>query len=155
MVKVAVANDAQLFTKFHTTDTQYNIQGQDLRFDFKVLPLHGYDMILGTDRIKHHSPVLLDYKKMCMQITGKENKVLTFWDESLPTTVTMQETANINLMMEQQTCGVAVFVAQVDSSRTRRTPKVCQNIFRLSWINSLRFSLNQLVCLQKETVNML
>jgi hypothetical protein len=117
-VRVLVANGGNLFTEFHTETCNYSIQGQDLQYAFKILPLKGYDLVLGTDWIKHHSPVVLDYKKMFMQITVDDGSRLTFWDESLPTNSTIQSTDNINLLLHEEVCGAILFVNKVDYAKT-------------------------------------
>lgn len=109
-IKAMVANGQALYTEFHTDGCNYQIQGHDLTFDFKLLPLKGYDVILGTDWIKFHNPVTLDYKKMYMQITLVTNELLTIWDESLPTSPHIKLTDNINLLQEDNVCGVVVWV---------------------------------------------
>jgi hypothetical protein len=116
-VRVLVANGGNLFTEFHTETCNYSIQGQDLQYAFKILPLKGYDLVLGTDWIKHHSPVVLDYKKMFMQITVDDGSRLTFWDESLPTNSTIQSTDNINLLLHEEVCGAVLFVNKVDYAK--------------------------------------
>lgn len=112
-VKVLVANGGTLYSEFKAPQCAFTIQEQPLKFDFKILQLQGYDMILGTDWIKHHSPVTLDYKKMFMNITTVGDKVVTFWDESLPCSNTIKETENLNILQEENIGGAMVFINKI------------------------------------------
>jgi hypothetical protein len=48
-VKVTVANGNILWTQAVCTIIHYSIQGHKFTFDFRILELQGYDMILGCD----------------------------------------------------------------------------------------------------------
>lgn len=72
--KVLVAGGGELHTGSHTTDMEYTVQGHKFRNAFKIIPLKGYDIILGGDWMLTHSPVTFDYEKRHVKIKreGKE-----------------------------------------------------------------------------------
>jgi hypothetical protein len=80
--KVRVAGGGQLDSNVVTASTQYFIQGEDFRDDFKLLPLKGYDLILRCDWIKEHSPIRLDLRDTSKQLTiyKQEAKKVIFQD---------------------------------------------------------------------------
>jgi predicted aspartyl protease len=87
-VKVLVANGGELSSEFCTPNCKYSVQGHELLFSFRILPLTCYDIILGSDWIKHHSPDVLDYKQMFVKIKKLEGKNIKFHDETQPHTAT-------------------------------------------------------------------
>jgi hypothetical protein len=62
-MNVTVANGQTLWTEFSCLGCTYTIQDTKFIFDFKILQLKGYDVILGADWIYHQSLDTLDYKK--------------------------------------------------------------------------------------------
>jgi hypothetical protein len=81
-LKVLVANGGELYTQFYTPNFKYSMQEQELMFSFRIPPLTGYDIILGNDWIKHHSPIILDYKKALVTPKTHGGKKIKFHDES-------------------------------------------------------------------------
>jgi hypothetical protein len=90
-MEVAVANGQSLWTDFTCPNYSYTIHGTPFTSDFRLLQLKGYDVILGSDWVKQYSPVTLDYKKMTLRITLADNTIVTFRDESLPSSSVIQE----------------------------------------------------------------
>jgi predicted aspartyl protease len=59
---VIVAGGGELQTGAHIADMDYHIQGQKFTNSFRILPLQGYDIVLGGDWLLTHSPVTFDYE---------------------------------------------------------------------------------------------
>lgn len=81
--KVVVAGGGELKTDVMVPDISYEIQGECFTNQFKLLPLKGYDIILGADWIYNYSPMSLDLKQRILGIT-KGNKVILLQDFTKP-----------------------------------------------------------------------
>lgn len=81
--KVVVAGGGELKTDVMVPDISYEIQGECFTNQFKLLPLKGYDIILGADWIYNYSPISLDLKQRILGIT-KGNKVILLQDFTKP-----------------------------------------------------------------------
>jgi hypothetical protein len=79
--KVLVAGGGELQTGPHVENLQYTIQGNSFQNSFKILPLKGYDIVLGGDWMLCHSPITFDYQKMKIRLNGQDKLVLQ--DETL------------------------------------------------------------------------
>ena len=51
------------------------IQGHSFTYDARVLPLKGFDMILGADWLEDHSPMWLHWKKKIMRIPHQGRRI--------------------------------------------------------------------------------
>jgi hypothetical protein len=78
-----------------TTPTLYFIQQHDFSSQFRLLQLKGYDVVLGCDWIKTHSPICLDLRDDSRQLTiHKEGQVLViFRDFTAPPVIPSINTA--------------------------------------------------------------
>lgn len=112
-VRVMVANGENLYSEFQSQNCAYTLQGNKLLYNFRILPLSGYDIIFGTDWLHFHSPVEIDYKKMFIKLTDELGKKIVLMDESLPTSADIQQSESLNLLKEQPICGAFLFVNQV------------------------------------------
>jgi hypothetical protein len=63
-----VAGGGELQTGATVPDMDYTIQGNKFHNSFKILPLSGYDIVLGGDWMLQHSPVTYDYHKRLLNI---------------------------------------------------------------------------------------
>lgn len=54
----------------------YSIAGKPFQSTFKVLPLHTYDIILGADWLKQHSPDGMDFIERTLVIKWKNKPLL-------------------------------------------------------------------------------
>lgn len=70
---VVVAGGSTLQTGSHTVDTPYTIQGRKFSNSFRVLPLKGFDIILGCDWLEKHSPITMDFITRKMQVLGRQD----------------------------------------------------------------------------------
>lgn len=65
---VHIAGGGKLQTGAHIPAACYNIQNHQFANDFKLLPLKGYDIILGCDWLLEHSSISLDFGERLMTI---------------------------------------------------------------------------------------
>lgn len=78
-----MAGGGELHTGATVPDIEYTIQGNKFNNSFKVLPLNGYDIVLGGDWMLQHSPVTYDYHRRLLKIKLKGTKEVYLKDESL------------------------------------------------------------------------
>ena len=68
METVKVAGGGELQSGAHIPATPYTIQTHQFNNSFKILPLKGYDIVLGGDWLKQHSPIKFDYDTKQLKI---------------------------------------------------------------------------------------
>jgi hypothetical protein len=71
--KVIVARGGELHTGSQVQDIAYTIHNHQFKNSFKILPLKGYDIVLGGDWLLSHSPVKFDYatRKLKIRLEGE------------------------------------------------------------------------------------
>jgi predicted aspartyl protease len=121
-VKVLVANGGELSSEFYTPNCKYSVQGHELLFGFRILPLTGYDIILGSDWIRHHSLVVLDYKQMFVKIRTPEGKKITFHDETLPPTSNIPISVTLQALLHKSIYGVVLLIQPATSDIGTHSP---------------------------------
>jgi hypothetical protein len=67
--KVRVAGGGHLDTSVVTAITTYHIQTEKNSNGFRLLPLKGYNVILGCDWIERHNPIGLDIRVSSQNLT--------------------------------------------------------------------------------------
>lgn len=77
-VQVKIANGGILTCNKEITDCEWWCQGATFRSNLKVLPLGGYDVIIGMDWLQSHNPMGIDW-------IGKR---LAFWNQGKLVTLT-------------------------------------------------------------------
>jgi hypothetical protein len=77
--KVLVARGGELISDFILPQLQFSLEGKIFSHDFQILPLKGYDIILGANWLKKHSPNLLDWENRTISICH-EGQWLTLTD---------------------------------------------------------------------------
>jgi hypothetical protein len=70
---IKVAGGGHLDTSAITESITYLIQNEAFQNEFKLLPLKSYDIILGCDWIKQHSPIGLDLRDTSRQLIIRKN----------------------------------------------------------------------------------
>lgn len=79
---VHIAGGGKLQTGAHIPSANYSIQGHEFSNSFKLLPLKGYEIILGCDWLLEHSPISLDFDERLMTINWKREKTITLQDKT-------------------------------------------------------------------------
>ena len=67
----------------HIPQCKFMVQQNIFHYDCKILPLKGYDMVLGANWLKHHSPNYTDWEKRSIAITVN-NQWVTLFDRAAP-----------------------------------------------------------------------
>jgi hypothetical protein len=107
---VKVVGGGQLETSVVTMKTSYFIQGEDFSSDFKLLQLKGYDVILGCDWIKAHSPIGLDLREDPNQLTIHKHghKKVVFSDFTQPPTQHVINALQLEKMCRSELLGYVI-----------------------------------------------
>jgi hypothetical protein len=80
---VTVAGGGTLISAAMAYNCKFSIQGHAFISDFRILPLHGSDIIFGVHWFKQNSPVTFDF--LARELTlGIQGKLHTFQDHLLP-----------------------------------------------------------------------
>lgn len=81
--KIVVAGGGELNTDQQIPQCEYDIQGEKFTNAFNLIPLKGYDVILGADWMFNFNPITLDLKERDLGIT-KEGRMVTLYDFTRP-----------------------------------------------------------------------
>jgi len=81
-LQVAAANGTNMLSETACLACPYSIQEHAFSSDFKILEVHGYDIILGADWIYNHSPVGLDLRTRQFSLNHYGTKIITLQDDS-------------------------------------------------------------------------
>lgn len=73
--RVMVAGGGILNSTAKTEVIQYKVQGYLFGKAFQLIPLKGYDIVLGADWIYEHSPINLDLKQRTLTVTYKGQNI--------------------------------------------------------------------------------
>lgn len=75
-MKVQVASGEELSSPGICAQTQILIQGIPIAVDLYILPLEGYDIVLGTQWLRTLGPIVWDFEKLLMAFNlGKEQVI--------------------------------------------------------------------------------
>ena len=74
-VKFTVADGAQLQCETCVPDFEWAVQGHTFQHTINVLPLGGYDMILGKDWLDTFSPMWVHWKRQILRFTHKGQRI--------------------------------------------------------------------------------
>lgn len=74
-VKVQVADGGQLQCQYVIPDCEWLCQGKTFAVDLKVLPLSGYDIVLGMDWLEQYSPMTVHWARKWMKFEYKGQEV--------------------------------------------------------------------------------
>jgi hypothetical protein len=116
--RVKVAGGGHLNTSAAIHRTDYSIQKEQFTNAFILLELKGYDIILGCDWIKHHSPIGLDLREKSRLLTiHKEGKsIVTFIDFTPLRTATLISVSQLEKMCRTQTVGYIIQINLIQNS---------------------------------------
>jgi hypothetical protein len=73
--QVTIADGGKMLCNQVVTGLEWWCQGKTFKTDLKVLPLGGYDMILGMEWLEEFSPMWVDWKRKKMRLTYEEKRI--------------------------------------------------------------------------------
>jgi hypothetical protein len=129
--RVKVARGGYLDTNVVISPTSYVIQDEILQNDFKLLQLKGYEVILGCDWIKRHSPIELDLrdapKTMVIHKEGQQRAV--FQDFKAPPKQSHITTIKLEKFCRNDILGYVIQINAIqDEQSTQSTIPLSQDI---------------------------
>jgi hypothetical protein len=107
--KVLVAGGGELVSDSILPQLSYSLAGKTFSHDFHILPLKGYDIILGANWLKKYSPNLLDW----------ENRTVSIFHEGEWLTLTDHQSRGKDCLISAKACskllaqGADAFVLQL------------------------------------------
>lgn len=75
-LEVVVANGEKLRSTGRCDNVKWSVQGIQLTADFHLLPLKGFDIILGIHWLQTLGPILWDFEKLQMSFNYSGQKLL-------------------------------------------------------------------------------
>jgi hypothetical protein len=106
---VLVAGGGALQTGAQVQAMDYVIQGHTFNNPFKILPLKGYDLVLGGDWMLTHSPVKFDYMSRQVKIRGNGQQKLFLKDHSLKKGVQLMSMDKLGKELKKGATGYYLF----------------------------------------------
>lgn len=88
--------------------------------DMRVLPLNGYDIILGADWIYVHSLIGLNLKTRQFSINKYGMRQVVFCDETQPTANCLIEVQQLNKLMSKGVIGAVIYAQEVSTSNVEQ-----------------------------------
>lgn len=74
-LKYTAANGSPMLCDTYIPQLQWFIQGHSFSYDARVLPLSGFDMIIGADWLEDHSPMWIHQKKKILSLPHKGKRI--------------------------------------------------------------------------------
>ncbi|XP_077225809.1 uncharacterized protein LOC143859017 [Tasmannia lanceolata] len=90
-VSVMVANGETLHSEGRCTDVRLNLQGTSISTEFHLLPLAGFDAVLGALWLCTLGPIIWDFKKLTMEFKHEGRSCVLYGDRQ-------KDVAVLNLM---------------------------------------------------------
>jgi hypothetical protein len=109
MEKVIVAGGGELLTGAHVPSISYMIQGHTFSNEFKILPLKGYDIVLGGDWLLTHSPVKFDYVARHIKIRLNGVQKVSLQDNSTHQGVQLMSMDKLHKTLSKGATGYILF----------------------------------------------
>jgi hypothetical protein len=119
-----VAGGGELQTGAHIADMDYHIQGQKFTNSFRILPLQGYDIVLGGDWLLTHSPVTFDYEARKIKLKWQGQKKIFLKDDSLRKGVQLLSMHKLQKALAKGATGYYLFPM---TANTKPTPATCED----------------------------
>lgn len=115
---VHIAGGGKLQTGSHIAAAKYKIQDHEFCNTFKLLPLKGYDIILGCDWLLEHSPISLDFDEREMTINWKREKKITLQDNTFAKGIPPITVDKLMSIQSKVTEGYLLFPLSKEASET-------------------------------------
>lgn len=105
--KIMVAGGGMLVSNVKTGQIAYKVQGLEFNTAFRLIPLKGFDIVLGADWIYEHSPISLDLKQRTLTVTYRGQPV-KFQDHTVPRGKLLAKSTKVAKMLEKNAIGFVV-----------------------------------------------
>jgi hypothetical protein len=111
---VTIAGGGTLISDAVVTNCSYSIQKKKFISDFKILPLKGYDIILGVAWLKQFSPTTFDWIARSVTIT-EDNVQYTFTDHLAKQQSHIISATQCNAILQKGTHGYLLQLFHLDT----------------------------------------
>ncbi|XP_068645154.1 uncharacterized protein [Aristolochia californica] len=88
-LSVSVPNGAKIASVGISTATLFNIEGHSFIVDFLLIPLTGFDLVLGVKWLQLLGPILWDFQALTMTFT-EDQRQITLHSTQAPVPCTLQ-----------------------------------------------------------------
>lgn len=117
---VTVANGDKLSCDTVSSNVKWSMATKEFTAAMHILPLGGYDMILGVQWMKNVSPVIFDFSKGTISINWQQERLTLHPDNRMPNiTIEPEATRNIRYNSEE-----VYFLVQITTIDTNKEEKV-------------------------------
>lgn len=119
---VTVAGGGSLISDAIVPNCNYTIQRTQFTSDFKVLPLKGYDMVLGVNWLNLYNPTTFDWIARTLKITKAEKENI-FTDHLLLQQSNIISAKQCSEILKKGTSGylIQLFLIQPEAAETQQT----------------------------------
>lgn len=107
----------------HVVPTPYTIHGHKFKNSFKVLPLKGYDIILGRDWLAAHNPITMAFVKRKMQVVLQGKTKVTLRDNNRKEQVPLISVNRMQKLSPKGVSGYCLFPVAPDNLTTHNAAK--------------------------------
>jgi hypothetical protein len=114
---VLVAGGGELQSAGYIPNCTFKIQNTEFTYDCKILPLKGYDMVLGANWLKHHGPNYTDWENRSIAIIVQGNWFTIFDRASNHTNSVISAKACSKLVLT----GTQAFLIRIATEDTHNT----------------------------------
>lgn len=118
--RILVAGGGMISSSTKTEQLSYTVQGHPFERVFQLIPLKGFDVILGADWIYDHSPISLDLKQRVLWVTCKGQQV-KFVDHTLPQGKIMIKAGKFGKMLDKGIMGFFIEVLSKTEEKKEET----------------------------------
>lgn len=118
--RILVAGGGMISSSTKTGQLSYTVQGHPFERVFQLIPLKGFDVILGADWIYDHSPISLDLKQRVLWVTCKGQQV-KFVDHTLPQGKIMIKAGKFGKMLDKGIMGFFIEVLSKTEEKKEET----------------------------------
>lgn len=114
---VTVANGEKLHCNKKVESGQWSMEGRSFNTTLNVIPLGGYDIILGVSWMKSVSPITFDFYNQSISINWNKER-LTLRQESSCPKITLIPEVNQGFSHSNEQVYLLVLVTEVEKERT-------------------------------------
>lgn len=121
LISVKVANGGTIYTGAKCVNVSYTIQQYQFTNSFRLLPITGYDIILGCDWILLHSPLTLNLKTRELTILKDGLLEITSPDISVPSSNFVIPAHAMEKLLNQEVVGAVLYCHSLSSALVTAT----------------------------------
>lgn len=122
--KVSIANGEKISCLGKVSGSNVKVQDFQLKTDFFVFPLHGFDMVLGANWLHMLGPITWDFSKLSMSFVTEDTMVMLIGNSP----ASMQYTPDVGVCSANIECFLVQFHSMTDKNPPPQPGVHSQNI---------------------------